>query len=262
MYEAELKGRLPSIRPEMVHRDEGIACKVLTISIAVLLMFSLSSPSGGRTIGRETPWLEPSLCRAADTGFSRFVSYIPTSMDAGDRRQLQVGALDDEPPKYGGYGCPAGVAHSTPQDFILDASTLVMTPGANVSLVVFRGEFDTMLLSFSLRDANGQVLLAEEGVRLGPPPVPMSEWAVPPPVKPPAPPAPPAQWVSGAGGADSASTGGVVPPARRLLYPSAAAVGGAEGGEVHIPGSRRLLKGGASSTGHYYHTTGGGGDGE
>ena len=53
------------------------------------------------------------------------------------------------------------------QEFVLPQDLSWAPVGHNMSLVVFRGEDDFVLLSYTLRDANGAVLLAGDGLELG-----------------------------------------------------------------------------------------------
>lgn len=110
------------------------------------------------TRGVETSWLAPSLCAARDTSHGRrYVSYVDGRSSYGYDGSYDAPNIGD--------ACPtAEIIDSKPQDFVLPESLTWPPIGANVSLVVFRSNHDTITLSFELRDADGVLLLSESGV--------------------------------------------------------------------------------------------------
>ncbi|KAL3926064.1 MAG: hypothetical protein SGPRY_003483 [Prymnesium sp.] len=144
----------------------ALLCALLSAALLLAwLMGSLSSQQPS-----ETAWLEPSFCSTSDLNFNRYVSFVPgfDASDAADPGSLPP--VDTEPAL--GYGCPADLVRSTPQDFVLPID---IGYGANVSFVIFRGEFDSAYVNLTLRDANGMLLLHED-VSVGPPSQPRSQW--------------------------------------------------------------------------------------
>ncbi|KAL1530595.1 hypothetical protein AB1Y20_001495 [Prymnesium parvum] len=191
----------------------------LWLVLAVLLFLNLLWLSAFRRVPTETPWLEPSLCSVGDAEYNRFVSFIPPSQNGADGRRLLGPQMQPAP----GYGCPADIVRSTPQDFVIPLGVGWPAVGANVSLVIYRGDLDSVHAGFSLRDARGTLLL-QDAVSVGPSATPREQWEDP----------------SSEDAAPSAYAW--QPASRQLLFASS--------DDRQRPGARRLLKGGLSNMAH------------
>ena len=144
----------------------------MVITIATMIFGASVARRMPSNTGTETIWLVPSMCAVPDEVYNRFVSYIDPNAYADDDETGEVPTL--------GAACPAGEVEATPQQFSLPATLTWAPTGHNESLVVFRGEGDSVTLSFELLDARGRILLAESDVSLGPPPTPRGTSAPPP----------------------------------------------------------------------------------
>ena len=170
----------PSAHARSVHiAGMCAACCGMVVLVTVVAAL-LRNPDN---VGIETIWLVPSLCAlpGAGTGMrSRYVSFMDIDGKSEGNNELNgVG----KSAAWGsgstlGTACPAQV-QPTAQDFLLPAELDWAPTGHNESLVVFRGEGDTITLSFTLRDARGVLLLSEEAVELGDPPFNASSAAAP-----------------------------------------------------------------------------------
>lgn len=99
--------------PVVAAAMRALLCALLSAALLLAwLMGSLSSQQPS-----ETAWLEPSFCSTSDLNFNRYVSFVPgfDASDAADPGSLPP--VDTEPAL--GYGCPADLVRSTPQDFVL-----------------------------------------------------------------------------------------------------------------------------------------------
>ena len=233
--------------PGVPQRDNS--CRGLLTVIGLLFFLTLiMTPT--RKVPTETSWMEPSLCSVGDPNFNNLVSYISTVAADGADVEFDAGERRLQEAEMPGFGCPADITGSTPQDFVLPISLSWPAYGANVSFAVFRGEADSVELSFTLKDANGKLLLREDGLKLGPPPTPRSEWTHPPP-PPPRPPPPPTYQVP-----QPAAVQQSPGPGRQLLFSTAGLAQRGEAvrnDELNAPASRpgrpkrHLLKGGSYS---------------
>ena len=119
----------------------------------------------GPDVGIETIWLVPSVCSVKDDLYNRFVSYVDPNAYRDDDE-----AADQAVPSLGA-ACPAELT-ATPQEFQLPRTLSWAPTGHNESLILFRGEGDTVTLSYELLDANGKRLLSAKSVTVGPEPTP------------------------------------------------------------------------------------------
>jgi hypothetical protein len=110
--------------------------------------------------GIETVWLVPSLCPLPGSKLSEYVGFLSATAavpQSGSGAEMAGPSL--------GSACPAKV-HSMPQEFSLPRDLSWAAAGHNESLVIFRGEHDSVTLSYTLSDAKGAVLLEQRRVQL------------------------------------------------------------------------------------------------
>ena len=134
-------------------------CASCCVILGALIATSAIVASSSSAAGLETVWLVPSLCRFQQDVFVSYVdeTVAPLSHEGYD--------YDTFTPTLG-TACPAHLQHSTAQAFTLVEDLGWAAPGFNESLVVFHGETDHVVLSFTLTDAHGAVLLSEQGARI------------------------------------------------------------------------------------------------
>ena len=177
-----------------------------------LVLSTLLTAAAASTL--ETPWIEPSLCRAPDALYNRYVAFEPNKTTGAPPVGTASPTISS---------CDANVdVGSSSQSIELGPDMVWPNGGTNLSLQVFRGDSDCVVLSLALRDAVGLELFTLDKVQLGTMPAPRN-WS----------------HDTSADGDDDVDEaelvqGGTSPSmGRRLLFSS--------------HGQRRLLKGGSTS---------------
>ena len=214
-------------------RETQCSCLWALACAGVVLVAVIGSTlSGSQSTGIETVWLAPSLCPIQGGipggNVTQYASFVDSPSPATGMEEDNLFEADEQATAVGA-ACPAE-AKPVAQEFTLPSTLSWAVPGHNESFVVFRGDDDYVVLSYTLRDADGTLLLSAEAVELGSPP----------------------ETISANGG-----------PARHLLFSRSSSGPSSSGGDPATykeedeeeeaaarlgagrPTSRRLLKGGA-----------------